>query len=221
MPAHPSTDGSDETKPAAGFGPNAGGTFSQEDYHHPAAGWGAAISVTKVLIKQHELLDGTRVVFKMNHENGGYDCPGCAWPDDRKGLRLDICENGIKHATWEMPPRQPSTPRAVSATKRHFFTSFSLVSWERTICRIARTCAMRRAGARSPRPLAPERAPWIWWIGKRRTASSSWGSTRRRTPRGCLRLSLRLTVAVPRLCTSTRSSRRPLETPSFRMRYPA
>ena len=38
----------------------------------------------------------------MNHENGGYDCPGCAWPDDRKGLHLDICENGIKHVTWEM-----------------------------------------------------------------------------------------------------------------------
>ena len=38
----------------------------------------------------------------MNHENGGYDCPGCAWPDDPKGLPLDICENGIKHVTWEM-----------------------------------------------------------------------------------------------------------------------
>jgi molybdopterin-dependent oxidoreductase alpha subunit len=38
----------------------------------------------------------------MNHENGGFDCPGCAWPDDRKGLRMDICENGIKHVTWEM-----------------------------------------------------------------------------------------------------------------------
>ena len=23
--------------PAIGFGPNAGGAFSQEDYHHPAA----------------------------------------------------------------------------------------------------------------------------------------------------------------------------------------
>jgi molybdopterin-dependent oxidoreductase alpha subunit len=38
----------------------------------------------------------------MNHENSGFDCPGCAWPDDRKGLHLDICENGIKHVTWEM-----------------------------------------------------------------------------------------------------------------------
>jgi hypothetical protein len=37
---------------AVGFGPNAGGTFSQEYYHHPAAGWGAAVSVTGVLVKQ-------------------------------------------------------------------------------------------------------------------------------------------------------------------------
>jgi molybdopterin-dependent oxidoreductase alpha subunit len=97
------SESSNETPTAAvGFGPNAGGAFSQEDYHHPAAGWGAAISVTGVLLKQGELLDGARAVFKMNHENGGFDCPGCAWPDDRKGLRLDICENGIKHSTWEM-----------------------------------------------------------------------------------------------------------------------
>ena len=63
---------------------------------------GAGISVTDVLVKQGEILDGTRAVLKMNHENGGFDCPGCAWPDDRKGLRLDICENGIKHSAWEM-----------------------------------------------------------------------------------------------------------------------
>jgi molybdopterin-dependent oxidoreductase alpha subunit len=106
MTENPSTHGSDPTQPAIGFGPNAGGAFSQEDYHHPAAAWGAAISVSKVLLKQHELLEGPRIVFKMNHENGGYDCPGCAWPDDRKGLRMDICENGIKHASWEMTPKR-------------------------------------------------------------------------------------------------------------------
>ena len=43
-----------------------------------------------------------RAIFVMNHENGGFDCPGCAWPDDLKGLHLDICENGIKHVTWEL-----------------------------------------------------------------------------------------------------------------------
>jgi hypothetical protein len=103
-------ESSNESSAAAvGFGPNAAEAFSQENYHHPAAGWGAAMSVTEVLLKQGEILDGTRVVLKMNHENGGFDCPGCAWPDDRKGLRLDICENGIKHSTWEMT-RKRVTP---------------------------------------------------------------------------------------------------------------
>jgi molybdopterin-dependent oxidoreductase alpha subunit len=87
---------------ARGCGPGTGHPPAQHDYHHPAAGWGAARSVTKVLLERRELLSGPRIISRMNHENGGFDCPGCAWPDDRKGLRLDICENGIKHATWEM-----------------------------------------------------------------------------------------------------------------------
>lgn len=98
--------GKSQPVPAIGFGPNAGGKFSQENYYHPAAGWGAANSVTRVLIKQGELIDGARVVLKMNHEDGGFDFPGCAWPDDRHGLHLDICENGIKHSTWEMTKKR-------------------------------------------------------------------------------------------------------------------
>ncbi|WP_336081940.1 FdhF/YdeP family oxidoreductase [Nocardia sp. SSK8] len=72
-------------------------------YHHPAAGWGAAKSVTEFMIgKEKEPILGSRAILKMNHENGGFDCPGCAWPDSIKGIHLDICENGIKHVTWEM-----------------------------------------------------------------------------------------------------------------------
>lgn len=80
--------------------------FSQKDYHHPAAAWGAAVSVGKILLEQGTIIDGVRAIFQMNHENGGFDCPGCAWPDDRKGLRMDICENGIKHVTWEMTKKR-------------------------------------------------------------------------------------------------------------------
>lgn len=97
---------SEEPNVAVGLGPNRGGAFSQEDYHHPAAGWGAAKSVSLVMLRNHEVINGARVVFKMNHENGGFDCPGCAWPDDRRGLKLDICESGIKHATWELTPKR-------------------------------------------------------------------------------------------------------------------
>jgi anaerobic selenocysteine-containing dehydrogenase len=54
------------------------------------------------LVESREPVAGSLAIQRMNHENGGFDCPGCAWPDDTKGLHLDICENGIKHVTWEM-----------------------------------------------------------------------------------------------------------------------
>ena len=87
---------------ALGEGPNAGKKPSQSDYKHATGGWGATLSVASVILKKREPLSATKAVFKMNHENGGFDCPGCAWPDDRKGLRMDICENGINHSTSEM-----------------------------------------------------------------------------------------------------------------------
>ncbi|MEV0280331.1 FdhF/YdeP family oxidoreductase [Streptomyces sp. NPDC050610] len=88
------------TGPGAGPAPEAGPEF--RPYRHPAAGWGAAKSVSRFLLRERALVDGPRAIMRMNHENGGFDCPGCAWPDDIKGLHLDICENGIKHVTWEM-----------------------------------------------------------------------------------------------------------------------
>ncbi|MGW5943420.1 FdhF/YdeP family oxidoreductase [Streptomyces celluloflavus] len=83
-------------------GPVPEGEPESHPYHHPAAGWGAAKSVSRFMVREGALADGPRAILRMNHENGGFDCPGCAWPDDTKGLHLDICENGIKHVTWEM-----------------------------------------------------------------------------------------------------------------------
>ncbi|MFF2541669.1 FdhF/YdeP family oxidoreductase [Kitasatospora sp. NPDC058063] len=87
-------------------GPSPAGPPHAQPYHHPAAGWGAAKSVTRFLVREGAYLDGPRAVMRMNHEKSGFDCPGCAWPDDTKGLHLDICENGIKHVTWEMTRKQ-------------------------------------------------------------------------------------------------------------------
>jgi molybdopterin-dependent oxidoreductase alpha subunit len=110
-------------KPALGRGPAVDGKHSRHPYHHPAAGWGAAESVANVLARAGEPIEGFRAIFVMNHENGGFDCPGCAWPDDPSGLRLDICENGIKHATWELQPAK---------TDRDFFATHTvseLATW--------------------------------------------------------------------------------------------
>ena len=85
-----------------GLGPAVSGDWSSTgEYTHPAAGWGAALTVGKVLLEQRQPVAGTKAMFTMNHPKSGFDCPGCAWPDD-KGVALDICENGIKHVTWEM-----------------------------------------------------------------------------------------------------------------------
>ncbi|TDW21858.1 FdhF/YdeP family oxidoreductase [Kribbella kalugense] len=89
-----------------GDGPETHTQWSQQDYHHPSAGWGAAISVAQVLGRQHAVTSGPRAMLRMNHENGGFDCPGCAWPDATDGLKLDLCENGVKHVVWEMTPKR-------------------------------------------------------------------------------------------------------------------
>ncbi|MET0422807.1 MAG: FdhF/YdeP family oxidoreductase [Actinoplanes sp.] len=89
-------------RPAAGCGPGGPGEPAQHDDTRPSAGWGAARSVGQVLLRSGEPLAGTRAMLRMNQENGGFDCPGCAWPDDPNGLHLDLCENGVKHVTWEM-----------------------------------------------------------------------------------------------------------------------
>src|SRR5689334_24902870 len=87
---------------ALGRGPAPDGGYSRHEYDHPAAGWGAAESVGRVLERAGEPTEGFRALFVMNHEAGGFDCPGCAWPDDPNGLHLDLCENGVKHVTWEL-----------------------------------------------------------------------------------------------------------------------
>lgn len=111
-----------------GYGPRTRRDWSQLDYHHPAAGWGAAVSVAKVLVTERELWPGAKATLKMNHPVKGFDCPGCAWPDDNKGLKLDICENGIKHVTWEMTHKRvgPEFFAQHSITELATWTDFDL-----------------------------------------------------------------------------------------------
>jgi len=65
-------------------------------YSHPAAGWPALISSTQKLMDYKTFLRGGISVFKSNQPQGGFDCPGCAWPDHKSHKAIDVCENGIK-----------------------------------------------------------------------------------------------------------------------------
>lgn len=65
-------------------------------YFHPAAGWPALISSTRKLMDYQTFLRGSISVLKSNQPKGGFDCPGCAWPDHKSHKAIDVCENGIK-----------------------------------------------------------------------------------------------------------------------------
>ena len=65
-------------------------------YSHPAAGWPALISSTRKLMDYKAFLRGSVSVLKSNQPKGGFDCPGCAWPDHKSHKTIDVCENGIK-----------------------------------------------------------------------------------------------------------------------------
>ena len=85
-----------------GYGPATTDKWYQKAYTHPAAGWGATVSVGKILTGERQVIRGTKAMFTINHPDKGFDCPGCAWPDAKHFLPLDVCENGVKHSTWEM-----------------------------------------------------------------------------------------------------------------------
>ncbi len=67
-----------------GLGPQVDGEWSSTGpYEHPAAGWGAALTVGKVLYEQRQPLAGTKAMFTMNHPKSGFDCPDARGPTTR------------------------------------------------------------------------------------------------------------------------------------------
>lgn len=52
-------------------------------YKGPAGGWGALISVAQAWLTSDNALKNLRMMLKTN-QNGGFDCPGCAWATRRK-----------------------------------------------------------------------------------------------------------------------------------------
>jgi molybdopterin-dependent oxidoreductase alpha subunit len=53
------------------------------------------------IIKEVGIIDGTKVLLKLNQFDG-FDCPGCAWPDpDEHRSAFEFCENGAKAVAEE------------------------------------------------------------------------------------------------------------------------
>ncbi|MGJ7514963.1 FdhF/YdeP family oxidoreductase [Pseudomonas baetica] len=82
--------------------------MSQVDRYKPykgaAAGWGALIAVTKNWLGSENALKNIRMMLKTN-QNGGFDCPGCAWGESPENGMVKFCENGAKAVNWEATGR--------------------------------------------------------------------------------------------------------------------
>jgi len=75
-------------------------------YKGAAAGWGALIAVTKNWLGSENAFKNIRAMLKTN-QNGGFDCPGCAWgdsPESGRWTRLRRCSRGRRLA-GQMPSR--------------------------------------------------------------------------------------------------------------------
>ena len=87
-------------------------------YNGAAGGWGALRSVAKAWVGSDNALKNIRALLKTN-QNGGFDCPGCAWGDSPESGMVKFCENGAKAVNWE------ATKRRVDAA---FFARHSVTS---------------------------------------------------------------------------------------------
>lgn len=60
-----------------------------------SGGFGAILSTLKHAKDKTGLIRSTKALMKMNSV-GGFDCPGCAWPEPKDRSRFEFCENGAK-----------------------------------------------------------------------------------------------------------------------------
>lgn len=72
-----------------------------------AGGLGAISQTWRQIRAQTGLLRGTQALLRVN-QPGGFDCPGCAWPEPESDARpaLEFCENGVKAVAWEATRRR-------------------------------------------------------------------------------------------------------------------
>ena len=67
-----------------------------------AAGMAAIVSTVKHIREEMGSLRGMKALSQVN-QHGGFDCPGCAWPDpaNRRSSLGEFCENGAKAVAEE------------------------------------------------------------------------------------------------------------------------
>ncbi|MET9799909.1 FdhF/YdeP family oxidoreductase [Streptomyces sp. NPDC006368] len=76
-----------------------------EAVRHAAAGLPAIAHTLKVAQQQMGVRRTARTLLKVNQKDG-FDCPGCAWPEEDKRHSAEFCENGAKAVAEEATLRR-------------------------------------------------------------------------------------------------------------------
>ncbi|MET9509325.1 FdhF/YdeP family oxidoreductase [Streptomyces flavidovirens] len=72
---------------------------------HAAAGLPAIGHTLKMAQQQMGVRRSAQTLLKVNQKDG-FDCPGCAWPEEDKRHRAEFCENGAKAVAEEATLRR-------------------------------------------------------------------------------------------------------------------
>ncbi|MGW0559110.1 FdhF/YdeP family oxidoreductase [Streptomyces sp. NPDC003016] len=72
---------------------------------HAAAGLPAIGHTLKMAQQQMGIRRTAQTLLKVNQKDG-FDCPGCAWPEEDKRHRAEFCENGAKAVAEEATLRR-------------------------------------------------------------------------------------------------------------------
>ncbi|MDQ2850457.1 MAG: FdhF/YdeP family oxidoreductase [Actinomycetota bacterium] len=70
-----------------------------------AAGVPAVVRSMRMALKQMGPVRSGRTLLQLN-QPGGFDCPGCAWPDPGHTHTAEFCENGVKAVAEEATTRR-------------------------------------------------------------------------------------------------------------------
>lgn len=73
----------------------------------PAGGWGSAKTSASLLLHEHTLLKGSRILLHQNKPDG-FACVSCSWAKPAHPHAIEACENGIKATAWEITAKRAS-----------------------------------------------------------------------------------------------------------------
>jgi molybdopterin-dependent oxidoreductase alpha subunit len=74
-----------------------------------SGGWHSIRGLASILIKEHVLLRGTRLLMHQNKPEG-FACVSCSWAKPAKPHTFEFCANGAKATAWEATPKR-TTPQ--------------------------------------------------------------------------------------------------------------